>query len=78
MWYIFVIYGLLFFILILVGSISSNSDENLQRVEQGRMSKVTYKEHSYVVWSVNSGGGMTHDPDCPCMAKNRCGDTGLQ
>jgi hypothetical protein len=44
-------------------------DENLQRVEQGSASKIFYQNHSYVVWSINSGGGIVHDPDCQCNNK---------
>jgi len=44
-------------------------DKNLQKVEQGKMSKVFYKDHSYVVWSINDGGGIVHDPDCVCLKK---------
>ena len=45
-------------------------DKNLEKVEQGLISKVTYKGHTYVVWSINLGGGITHDPDCECI-KNK-------
>tara|TARA_R110000868_G_scaffold383225_1_gene650019 strand:+ start:971 stop:1219 length:249 start_codon:yes stop_codon:yes gene_type:complete len=44
-------------------------DKNLQCVEQGKMSVVTYKNHSYIVWSINFGGGICHDPDCKCQVK---------
>jgi len=52
--------------LLLFGTFSSK-DENLQKVEQGLMSKTTFKGHTYVIWSINSGGGIIHDPDCLCM-----------
>ena len=44
-------------------------DKNLQRVEQGQMSIVTYQDHSYIVWSINLGGGICHNPDCECYKK---------
>lgn len=56
-------------ILVLCGymvEISPPKDPNLKRVEQGLMSIVHYEGHSYVVWSINFGGGMIHDPDCLC------------
>lgn len=43
-----------------------SEDKNLQNVEQGKMSKVTYKGHTYVVWSLTCSGGLVHDPDCGC------------
>lgn len=48
-----------------------SEDKNLQNVEQGKASKITYQGHSYVVWSINLGGGIVHDPDCPCNNANR-------
>lgn len=47
----------------------SEKDENLQKVEQGQASIIHYQNHSYVVWSLNSGGGICHNPDCKCCAK---------
>jgi hypothetical protein len=47
-------------------------DENLIKVEQGMMSVVTYKDHSYIVWSINFGGGIYHNPDCKCKNKVVC------
>lgn len=48
---------------------SFDRDKNLRKVEQGMMSKVRYQNHTYVVWSINFGGGIIHDPDCECMKK---------
>lgn len=47
----------------------SFNDKNLEKVEQGMMSRVSYQGHSYIVWSINAGGGCTHDPDCKCDTK---------
>ena len=44
-------------------------DSNLKKVAQGKMSKVFYEEHSYVIWGINSGGGIVHDPECKCKIK---------
>lgn len=43
-----------------------SEDKNLENVEQGKMSKVNYKDHTYVVWSLTCAGGIVHDPDCEC------------
>ena len=53
-------------ICILTSTSSCSNDTNLKKVEQGHMSIVTYKKHTYVVWSINAGGGIVHDPDCIC------------
>jgi hypothetical protein len=42
-------------------------DPNLEKVEQGKMSKVHYQGHIYIVWGINFGGGCIHDPDCQCQ-----------
>ena len=47
----------------------NTNDSNLKKVAQGKMSKVLYEEHSYVIWGINSGGGIVHDPDCKCKIK---------
>jgi len=47
-------------------SCSGNNDTNLEKAKQGMVSKIEYQGHSYVVWGVNLGGGITHDPDCNC------------
>jgi hypothetical protein len=63
----------LFFSLIAVSSLLNykpKSDPNLMNVEQGKMSIVHYKNHSYIVWSINLGGGIVHNPDCECLNKN--------
>ena len=54
--------------------IEFKSDKNLERVAQGKMSKVFYQGHSYVVWGINWGGGCVHDPDCVCMEKIKNGE----
>ena len=46
-------------------------DKNLQNVEQGKMSIVNYQRHSYIVWSINCGGGICHNPDCECQKLER-------
>ena len=46
-----------------------DKDVNLKKVEQGLASKITYNDHSYIVWSVNLGGGIVHDPECKCKSK---------
>jgi hypothetical protein len=43
-----------------------SKDVNLEKTAQGKTSKIEYQCHSYVVWSINSGGGIVHDPDCKC------------
>jgi len=50
-------------------------DENLEETAQGKTSKVEYKGHSYVVWAINSGGGIVHDPDCRCQNNDKWVDT---
>lgn len=49
-----------------IAKINYKPDPNLQKVEQGKASKIEYQGHSYVVWSINLGGGIVHDPDCKC------------
>ncbi len=44
-------------------------DVNLQKVEQGSMTTLNYKGHSYIAWAINMGGGIVHDPDCECYKK---------
>lgn len=50
-------------------TVKSKEDPNLETVSQGKMSTVFYHGHSYVVWGINSGGGVVHDPDCKCFQK---------
>lgn len=67
---IIAIFYVIFVVLIVsLTSSSKPSDPNLQKVEQGTASKITYSNHSYVVWSINWGGGIVHDPDCQCLSK---------
>ncbi len=69
MWYFFAWIGfclIVVFILFATATLKS-SDTNLEKVEQGQMSKVFYQGHTYVVWSINFGGGISHDPDCKCF-----------
>ncbi len=47
------------------------NDPNLKKVERGQMSKVNYQDHSYIVWSINAGGGLVHDPDCKCKGEKQ-------
>jgi hypothetical protein len=49
----------------------SKKDQNLERVQQGHMSKVFYQDHSYVIWGINLGGGCVHDPDCQCFKEEK-------
>ena len=35
-------------------------------MQHGQMSKVFYGDHSYIIWGINAGGGIVHDPDCKC------------
>lgn len=67
MWYIFIPI-IAFLILNFFSSCESHKskDKNLKKVEQGLMSKVHYENHSYIVWSINAGGGIVHDPNCQC------------
>lgn len=60
------------FVILIAGlslALCVKKDENLQEVEQGKASKISYQGHSYVVWSINFGGGIVHDPDCQCNNK---------
>lgn len=60
------------FVILIAGlslALCVKKDENLQEVEQGKASKINYQGHSYVVWSINFGGGIVHDPDCECNNK---------
>lgn len=57
------------FFAILPALLYMNKDKNLEKVEQGSASKIFYQNHSYVVWSINSGGGIVHDPDCRCNSE---------
>ncbi len=65
-----------FFILLLIFCIymsyadGSLQDPNLTKTVQGHASKIEFQGHSYVVWSVNLGGGIVHDPDCKCRKEN--------
>ena len=56
----------IFISILLCSGASSSKDPNLKKVEQGKMSVVHYNDHSYIVWSINAGGGFVHDPDCRC------------
>ncbi len=63
-------FGFLLFSSILLSLSSCDTrDKNLEKVSQGMMSKVHYQGHTYVVWSINVGGGCVHDPDCNCLKK---------
>jgi hypothetical protein len=61
-----------FFIFILIFCVymsftdKSLYDPNLTKTTQGQASKIEFQGHTYVVWSVNLGGGIVHDPDCKC------------
>lgn len=36
----------------------------------GYIKTVNYRGHSYILYSeYRTGGGITHDPDCPCREK---------
>lgn len=36
----------------------------------GYIKTVNYRGHSYILYSeFRTGGGITHDPDCPCQEK---------
>ena len=61
--------GIIIMLFIVLASQYCSSDPNLKRVEQGQMSKVHYQDHSYIVWSINAGGGLVHDPDCKCKGE---------
>lgn len=63
------ILGITSIVIIMLIAQSCSSDPNLKRVEQGQMSKVHYQDHSYIVWSINCGGGLVHDPDCKCKGE---------
>lgn len=57
----------MFFMLSIVLFFCSCSDDpNLEDAKHcnGMVSKLEYKNHSYVIWS---RGGMVHDPDCKCL-----------
>lgn len=60
-----------FFLIAIICCAKANykPDPNLERVQQGKASKIVYQDHSYVVWSINLGGGIVHDPDCKCHFK---------
>jgi hypothetical protein len=67
-YWIFFIYVCLmaFIIAIIWNKEGTKGDPNLMKVEQGLASKIEFQGHSYVVWSINLGGGIVHDPDCKC------------
>ena len=73
MWYFFIPCFFIILICIAVSicgssnSCSSCRDPNLETAAQGKVSKIEYKDHTYVVWSINFGGGIVHDPDCKCL-----------
>lgn len=70
-WYGYAFLWICFICLLMYLSTYLPKDENLQRVEQGKMSIVNYCGHSYIVWSVNLGGGMCHNPDCECRLEKK-------
>ena len=38
----------------------------------GYIKTVNYRGHSYILYSeYRTGGGITHDPDCPCHKERR-------
>lgn len=60
--------------MIIMGCVASSigtpkEDPNLIKTVQGHTSKIEFQGHTYVVWSVNMGGGIVHDPDCICNNK---------
>lgn len=66
--------SIIFFLGILLVATSNKTHEkdvNLEKTTQGQMSKNTYQGHTYVVWSINFGGGIVHDPDCECRKINK-------
>ncbi len=70
MWICFIPIAITTFMLICVfgaTSCSDSRDPNLEKAIQGKVSKIEYKNHYYVVWSINFGGGIVHDPDCKCL-----------
>lgn len=41
----------------------------------GYIKNVNYRGHSYILYSeYRTGGGITHDPDCPCREKGESYD----
>lgn len=62
------------FILIFFSIYMSHNDEkdiNLEKAKHGMISVIEYKGHSYIIWGINAGGGIVHDPDCKCSSKEK-------
>ena len=58
-------------LLIFVAQNKKECDPHLKRLEHsnGRISKIEFEGHTYIIWGVNMGGGIVHDPDCQCGRK---------
>ncbi len=72
------LYGIIFIYICLMGFIiwvnydkeGFKGDPNLKKTVQGQTSKIEFQGHTYIVWSVNMGGGIIHDPDCKCKCNS--------
>lgn len=58
----------------LTGCESNQTPEQVQQYLDDRyagyIKTVRYRGHSYILYSeYRTGGGITHDPDCPCREK---------
>lgn len=41
-------------------------------IYSSKIKTVNYRGHSYILYSeYRTGGGITHDPDCPCREKHK-------
>lgn len=57
-------------ILLFSGKPSENSINSIEK--SGKMKKVCYMGHSYIVWEIKGSGGCgcVHDPDCLCQHRS--------
>lgn len=54
----------------------SKGDEKkyeIEKVDHGKMSKMEYDDHTYVIWSSGFTNIVLHDPSCKCI-KNMGGE----
>lgn len=63
---------IIFIVLICFCAFKSAKQEKLHENishNRGKITTFEYRGHSYIAWSINSGGGLVHDPDCKCKEK---------
>jgi hypothetical protein len=50
--------------------LSNPRDVDIVKLKYGRISKVEFEDHSYLVWQQNMSDCIIHDQNCKCL-KNK-------